>query len=49
MLFSDRPDRIVISVSTLDFIGNWSTRIDSYSADVSYAILVFDDAENKIL
>ena len=25
ILFSDRPDRIVISESTSDFTGNWST------------------------
>ena len=25
ILFSDRPDRIVMSESTSDFIGNWST------------------------
>lgn len=27
ILFSDRPDRIVKSMSTLDFIGNWTTGI----------------------
>ena len=25
ILFSDRPDRIVASTNTTDFIGNWST------------------------
>lgn len=47
ILFSDRPDRIVLSVSTLDFIGNWSTGEDSFSKDVPNAVLVVDEVEGE--
>ena len=33
ILFSDRPERIVSSVNTTDFIGNWSTGPDSFAID----------------
>lgn len=45
ILFSDRPDRIVTSVSTSDFIGNWSTGEDSFALDAPNAVLVVDDIE----
>ena len=45
ILFSDRPDRIVTSVSTSDFIGNWSTGIDSFTGDAPNAVLVVDESE----
>ena len=47
ILFSDRPDRIVTSVSTLDFIGNWSRGEDSFSVDAPNAVLVVDESENQ--
>ena len=47
ILFSDRPDRIVTSVSTADFIGNWSTGEDSFAVDAPNAILVVDEIEGQ--
>jgi hypothetical protein len=47
ILFSDRPDRIVSSVSTTDFVGNWSTGPDSFAVDPPNAVLVFDDEEQR--
>jgi hypothetical protein len=43
ILFSDRPDRIVTSQSTSDFIGNWSQGEDSFAADPPNAVLVLDE------
>ena len=43
ILFSDRPDRIVTSISTSDFIGNWTTGQDSFAADPPNAALVVID------
>ncbi|MGD1837914.1 MAG: hypothetical protein ACPKPY_07635 [Nitrososphaeraceae archaeon] len=42
ILFSDRPDRIVKSVSTSDFIGNWTTGENNYVNDAPNAVLVVD-------
>ena len=47
ILFSDRPDRIVTSMSTSDFIGNWSTGDDSFAVDVPNAVLIVDEQEAK--
>ena len=47
ILFSDRPDRIVKSVSTVNFIGNWSTGEDSFAVDAPNAVLIFDETEGK--
>ena len=47
ILFSDRPDRIVKSISTVDFIGNWSTGEDSFAVDAPNAVLVVDEQEGK--
>ncbi|MGD1837442.1 MAG: hypothetical protein ACPKPY_05225 [Nitrososphaeraceae archaeon] len=47
ILFSDRPDRIVTSVSTSDFIGNWATGEDSYSTDAPNAALIIDELERQ--
>jgi hypothetical protein len=47
ILFSDRPDRIVSSVSTTDFVDNWSTGPDSFAVDPPNAVLVFDDEEHS--
>ena len=46
ILFSDRPDRIVTSVSTSDFVGNWSTE-DSFAVDVPNSVLIVDEKEGK--
>jgi hypothetical protein len=48
ILFSDRPDRIVTSVSTSDFIGNWSTGgEDSFAVDAPNAVLVVDELKGQ--
>ncbi|HJU78592.1 MAG TPA: hypothetical protein VJ599_03385 [Nitrososphaeraceae archaeon] len=47
ILFSDRPDRIVSSVTTDDFIGNWSVGSDSFTVDPPNAVLVKDDMEDQ--
>ena len=47
ILFSDRPDRIVTSVSTFDFIENWSVVEDSFAADAPNAVIVVDDNEGQ--
>jgi len=47
ILFSDRPDRIVKTTSTSDFIGNWSTGIDSFADDAPNAVLVVDESEKQ--
>jgi len=45
ILFSDRQDRIVMSVSTSNFIGNWNTGKDSFPIDAPNAVLVLDDRQ----
>jgi hypothetical protein len=47
IMFSDRPDRIVTSIDTTDFIGNWSTGPDSFAVDPPNAALVVDDEEQR--
>ena len=47
ILFSDRPDRIVTSESTSDFIGNWSMGVDSFAVDAPNAVLVVDEQEGE--
>ena len=47
ILFSDRPDRIVMSISTSDFIGNWSVGQDSFAVDPPNAVLVVDEQEGR--
>lgn len=47
ILFSDRPDRIVMSISTLDFVGNWSVGEDSFAVDAPNAVLVVDELEKQ--
>jgi hypothetical protein len=43
IMFSDRPNRIVTSQSTSDFVGNWTMGEDSFAADPPNAVLVLDD------
>ena len=47
ILFSDRQDRIVTSISTSGFIGNWSVGEDSFKVDAPNAVLVVDEKEVK--
>ena len=47
ILFSDRPDRIVMSVSASDFIGNWSLGEDSFAVDAPNAVLVVDNQDGQ--
>ncbi|MGD1835645.1 MAG: hypothetical protein ACPKQO_07970 [Nitrososphaeraceae archaeon] len=47
ILFSDRPDRIVTSVNTSNFIGNWSVGKNSYTVDAPNAVLVVDEQEGQ--
>ena len=48
ILFSDRPNRIVASIDTADFIGNWSTGANSFAVDPpNVALVVNDDAAEQ--
>ena len=47
ILFSDRPDRVVTSISTDNYIGNWSAGVDSFAADAPNAVLVVDEKEGQ--
>ncbi|MDF0682392.1 MAG: hypothetical protein P0116_15655 [Candidatus Nitrosocosmicus sp.] len=48
IVFSDRPDRIISSIDTADFIGNWSTGVNNFAIDAPNVALVVDDkAEQK--
>jgi hypothetical protein len=43
IMFSDRPDRIVTSVNTTNFIGNWSIGTNNFAVDPPNAVLILDD------
>jgi hypothetical protein len=43
IVFSDRPDRIVVSANTTDFIGNWSIGENNFAVDPPNAVLILDD------
>ncbi|MDR4492412.1 MAG: hypothetical protein R2685_16205 [Candidatus Nitrosocosmicus sp.] len=45
ILFSDRPDRVVESISTSDFIGNWTVGPNSFAADPPNAVLVYENIQ----
>ncbi|MGD1838027.1 MAG: hypothetical protein ACPKPY_08225, partial [Nitrososphaeraceae archaeon] len=47
VLFSDRPDRIVTSENTSDFIGNWSIGSNSFAIDAPNTIIVTDVDSNE--
>jgi hypothetical protein len=49
ILFSDRPDRIISYVDTVDFIGNWSMGPNSFATDPPNAVLVLDDEQRQDL
>jgi hypothetical protein len=46
ILFSDRPERIVETVSTSDFVGNWTTGPNSFAVDAPNAALVIEDMQS---
>ena len=50
ILFSDRPERIVTSVNTSDFVGNWhwSMGPESFTADPPNAALIVEDEVIRI-
>jgi hypothetical protein len=43
IFFSDRPDRIVGSANSTDFIGNWSIGENNFAVDPPNAVLILDD------
>lgn len=45
ILFSERPNRIVTSVSTSDFIDDWATGPDSFAADAPNDALIVEDTQ----
>jgi len=45
VLFSDRPDRIIESISTSDFIGNWTAGPDSFAEDPPNAVLIYENLQ----
>ncbi len=45
IMFSDRPERIVESVSTSDFIGNWSTGVNSFATDAPNDALIVENTQ----
>lgn len=47
ILFSDRPDRIVGSADTTDFIGNQSIGTNNFAMDPPNAVLILDDVEQR--
>ena len=47
ILFSDRSDRIVTSVSTTNYIGNWTVGADSFEVDPPNVVLVVDEQEES--
>jgi len=49
IMFSDRPDRIVGTTNTTDFIGNWSMGPDSFAIDPPNAVIVLDDEVQRHL
>ena len=47
ILFSDRHDRIVKSLTTANFIGNWSERVDNFKIDPPNAVIIVNDSEGQ--
>ena len=45
ILFSDRPERIVTSVSTSDFVGNWTIGPNSFAVDAPNDALIVKNAQ----
>ena len=47
ILFSDRPDRIVKTESTANFVGNWTMGKDSFTMDAPNVVLVVDEQKDQ--
>jgi hypothetical protein len=47
ILFSDRPNRIVTTIGTNDFMSSWSVGDDSFSEDSPNAVLIVDDLQEQ--
>ncbi len=45
IMFLDRPERIVESVSTSDFVGNWSTGVNSLTTDAPNDALIVENTQ----
>lgn len=45
ILFSDRPERIVTSINTSDFVGNWTTGPNSFASDAPNDALIVENAQ----
>jgi hypothetical protein len=45
IMFSDRPNRIVEPVRTSDFIGNWSTGVNSFATDAPNDALIVENTQ----
>ena len=49
ILFSDRPDRVVVTQSNQDFIGNWTSGQESLRMDSPNAVLVTDNQKEDTI
>ncbi|HJU79077.1 MAG TPA: hypothetical protein VJ599_05885 [Nitrososphaeraceae archaeon] len=49
ILFSDRPDRVVVTQGNQDFIGNWTSGQESLRIDPPNAVLVTDDQKEDTI
>ena len=47
LLFSERPERVVSSVNTFDFVGNWSIGDDSFAVDAPNALIVMENEQGQ--
>ena len=47
ILFSDRPNRIVVTQTIQDFVGNWTSGEDSFQVDPPNAALVLTDDQEE--
>lgn len=49
ILFSDRPDRLVVTQSNQEFVGNWTSGEESFRLDPPNAVLVVDDQKEDTI
>ena len=49
ILFSDRPDRIVGSANTTDFIGNWSIGTNNFAVDPPNAVHLLQERKRSLI
>lgn len=45
ILFSDRPERVVTSISTADFVGSWTDGLNSFAEDAPNDVLIVEDTQ----